>query len=301
MGTIADRLNAVKQVKTDIKTAIEDKGLNMEGVPFTEYADKVAMIGATVIKPLEVTENGTYTAEEGEAFNPVTVDIKNRMKMYLEAGGKFKYSEVVDYRPILEYDDTENLTTCWSLFDSASSAEYIPQLNTKNCNNFGYMFAALTKIKEIPLIDTTKGKNFSGIVRNCYELPVVPALDVRNGNQFTVMFENCRSITEIWIKNIGSNIQVSSGSTYGHLLTVESLIHLIYQLRDTGSSKTFTIGNVNLDKLANVYVRLVEITDEMRAEDDLIDEKLPFEVCESTDEGAIQIVEYAKLKNWNIA
>jgi hypothetical protein len=75
MGTIADRLNAVKQVKTDIKNAIADKGLYMEDVPFTEYAGKVAMIGATEIKPLEVTENGIYKADEGIAFRPVTVNV----------------------------------------------------------------------------------------------------------------------------------------------------------------------------------------------------------------------------------
>jgi hypothetical protein len=50
-----------------------------------------------------------------------------------------------------------------------------------------------------------------------------------------------------------------------------------------------------------VYVKTVEITDEMRAEDDLIDKKHPFEVCESTDEGAMLIKTYASsVKGWTM-
>ena len=275
MATISENLQTLNEAKQAIKAAIENKGQDLTDVPFTQYAEKIEAI------------------KQGEG--------ERSIKKFLEAGGKFKMSEVVDYRPLLEYNDTENLTTCWSLFDSATPAEYIPLLNTKNCYNFGYMFLSLTKIKEIPFIDTTKGKTFSGFVKNCYVLPVVPAFDIRNGNQLAMMFENCRSLTEIWIKNIKANIQVASGDAYGHLLTLESLIHLIKELRDTGSLKTLTIGNVNLEKLANVYVRIVDITDEMRAEDDLIDEKLPFEVCESTDEGAMLITDYVALKNWSIA
>lgn len=272
MATISENLQTLNEAKLAIKTAIENKGIDLTDVPFTEYAEKI-----------EATPRS--------------------IKKYLEAGGNFRMSNVVDFRPLLEYNDTENVTSCWSMFDAASSTEYIPLLNTKKCDNFGYMFLSLTKIKEIPFIDTTKGKNFTGFLKNCYVLPVVPAFDVRNAksNALYIMFENCRSLTEIWIKNIGANLQVGSGDAYGHLLTLESLIHLIKELRDTGSLKTLTIGNVNLEKIANVYVRTIDITDEMRAEDDLIDEKLPFEVCESTDEGAMLITDYVALKNWSIA
>ena len=115
------------------------------------------------------------------------------------------------------------------------------------------------------------------------------------------IFEYCRKLTDVRLRNIKTNLQVGSGTSYGHLLTVDSLTHLIYELRETGSTKTLTVGSANLEKLADVYVKLVDITDEMRAEDDLIDEKLPFVVCESTDEGAILITDYVSSKNWKIS
>jgi hypothetical protein len=138
---------------------------------------------------------------------------------------------------------------------------------------------------------------FSG----CSKLSIVPQLDCRNVTDFDSAFRSCNALTEIWIKNIKANLTVGSGKSYGHLLTVDSLTHLIYELRDIGSTKTLTIGSANLAKLTNVYVKLIEITDEMRTEDDLIDEKLPFVVCESTDEGATLITEYVSAKNWALA
>ena len=50
-----------------------------------------------------------------------------------------------------------------------------------------------------------------------------------------------------------------------------------------------------------IYVKLIDITDEMRAEDEYIDNKKPCVVCESTDEGAMTLKEYGISKNWNIA
>ena len=45
MSTIAENLLSLQQVKTDIKTAIEGKGQDLTNVPFTEYAEKINLIG----------------------------------------------------------------------------------------------------------------------------------------------------------------------------------------------------------------------------------------------------------------
>jgi hypothetical protein len=51
---IADKLLEVNQVKQDIKEALETQGVDMTGVPFTEYADKV----------LEISGGGGMTYED---------------------------------------------------------------------------------------------------------------------------------------------------------------------------------------------------------------------------------------------
>ena len=166
-----------------------------------------------------------------------------------------------------------------------------------------YMFSQCHSLTTVPLFDTSKVTNMSYMFEGCTSLTTVPLFDTRNVTSITnmsKMFYNCYKLTNCYLRNIKVNLQVGSGTSYGHLLTLDSLIHLIKELRDTGSSKTLTVGSANLEKLANVYVRTIDITDEMRVEDDLIDEKLPFEVCESTDEGAMLITAYVLEKHWTL-
>ena len=188
--------------------------------------------------------------------------------------------------------------------DSPASAEAELALTLwkerSKSTNLCYMFHSCTTLKTIPLFDSTNANNISYMFSNCTSLEEVPSLDIRNATPLTSMFYNCKSLMECRLRNIKANLTAGSGNSYGHLLSVDSLIHLIYELRDTGSVKTLAIGNTNLSKIANTYVKIVDITDEMRAEDDLIDEKLPFAICESTDDGAMLITDYASEKNWQI-
>lgn len=276
MATVSENLIALQNAKVAIKNAITAKGQDLSGVPFTGYASKINAI------------------QGGEAVRSI--------KKYLEAGGTFGNQSIEDFRHLLEYSDTENLERLTNFFNRNPKLKYVPMLDFRKATTTYYMFSQCSGLVDgLPLYDFSNVGDFQGMFVGDFALKVVPAYDMRSAWSAGDMVNGCTNLEEIWVKNINVVLTVGSGSTYGHLLKVECLIHLIYELRYNKVTRTLTMGNVNLEKLANVYVRLVEITDEMRAEDDLIDEKMPFEVCESTDEGATQIVQYAKFKNWNIA
>ena len=48
MSQLIDNLNTIESVKTDIKSAIENKGVDMTGVSFPGYASKIDEISGTV-------------------------------------------------------------------------------------------------------------------------------------------------------------------------------------------------------------------------------------------------------------
>ena len=287
-----------------------------------------------LIKPLTVTENGTYTAEDCDGYSPVKVDVLSIVKLLNMKGGSldtcffqgakelqdgdlesifanvenlhggisikdcFVGCKKITKVPFFDTKDTSDVTF---LFDGCISLKEVPLIDTSKATNCTYFFRSCQELKTIPLLNTKNVNGATGMFFGCSNLEIIPSLDFRNSTNFTVFVYSCYSLKEIWIKNIKANLQVASGTSYGHLLTLESLIHLIKELRDTGTLLTLTIGSVNLEKLANIYVRTIEITDEMREQDDLIDEKLPFEICESTDEGAVLISEYVVSKNWQLA
>lgn len=197
--------------------------------------------------------------------------------------------------------DTSNVTDMGAMFSGCTNITSVPLFNTSKVTVMAQMFSTCYALTTIPLLDTSNVTSMNYLFQSCKALTTVPALDARNVGYFNTTFSGCANIKDIGIRNIKATLQVSNGTSYGHLLTVDSLVHLIYELRKQYYSQTLTVGTANLEKLANVYVKTITITDEMRAEDDLIDEKYPFVVCESTDEGAMLITDYATtVKNWTI-
>jgi hypothetical protein len=136
---------------------------------------------------------------------------------------------------------------------------------------------------------------------NCKALETIPYMDMRHITIATDFVNGCTNLQEVWLKNVRCSITLASGTTYGHLIKDECIVRIIGELiKPPSSTRTLTIGSANLAKLTTTYVRLVDITDDMAATDPFVYDKLPFEVCESTDEGAMLISNYMSLKKWQL-
>lgn len=195
--------------------------------------------------------------------------------------------------------NTENVGDWTATFANNNAMKVAPLLKTSKGGTFNMVFNYALMLEECTTWDTSNAHTFQYFFNACWNLKKA-SLDVRNGTNLDGIIGGCVKLEEFWLKNIKTSVQISNSS----VLKQECIIYAIRELRDTGASKTLTMGATNLAKITGdnaVYVKVVEVTDEMRAEDDLIDEKLPFEICEPMDDGAMLITEYAQLKNWQIA
>ena len=294
-----------------LKNCINKTGT--EGLPPPESrADALMYKLAESIKASYIDiSDSTATAEDirlGKtayiADGKVTGTAERSLKKLLDARKKahylfdgFKNDSIDDF---IEYADTSNVTEMANMFNGCLSLTTVPSFDTSKVTGMASMFSGCTSLTTVPSFDTSKVTGMASMFNGCTSLTTVPKLDMFKVSSTSSMFSGCASLTNCFLRNIKRSLTIGSGTTYGHLLTLESLLFMIKELIDTGSNKTFAVGTANLEKLANVYVKTVEITDEMRTEDPNIDLKLPFETCESTDEGAKLITEYVGDKHWTL-
>ena len=104
-------------------------------------------------------------------------------------------------------------------------------------------------------------------------------------------------------KELKKSLKIGSGTSYGTLLDDPTIINTAKELLDlTGAtSQTLTVATAVSAKLDTIYVKLIDATEEMIANDPNITSKKPCEVCSETDEGAMTLREYIVSKNWIIS
>ena len=188
--------------------------------------------------------------------------------------------------------DTSNVTDMGSMFNECRSLISVPEMDTSNVTSMSNMFDCCNKLTTIPKLNTSKVTYMSSMFYSCNNLLTIPELNLNSVTSISNAFNYCTKLSYLKLLNVKVNLQIGSGTNWGHLIEKDCLIQIISELIDTGSSKTLTMGTANKEKIADTYVKLLE--------DDGTG-KHPFEVCTSTDEGAMTIEAYCNSKNWTLA
>lgn len=204
--------------------------------------------------------------------------------------------------------DTSNVINFEYLFSYSKGFKNLDlsYLNTSKVTSMQYAFSNCSNLETLNISgwDTSKITKFYQMFNECTALrEILGEINLINVTNINYPFNKCVNLTNVTLKNIKVALQLGSGTSWGTLLSDESLINTFKELWDlTGtSSKTLTLSTPSNARTEQIYVKLVDVTDEMLAQDQYAGNKKPCVVCEPTDEGAMTLKEYGISKNWSIA
>lgn len=284
--TVGTWLTPSDEYIKDIKQALVEKGLATEETPNEELVRIVKDNG--FVKTLF---DRTKTCEK---------------LFYNTAFAVFSLTEEVVFS-LFGGDALENVTNMnytfannggsYSAYPPNTQIKRLPLMNTSNVKTMSNTFKGLQALEVFPEMDTSNVTAMDYMLDGCRELITITSLNMISVTSASGMLESCKKLTNITLKNIKTKLQIGSGTSWGHLLTLESLINTCKECIKTTSSLTLTVGTANIEKLADVYVRFVDRNQTEIAEG----EKGEVVVCEADNNDAMTITEYMALKSWTLA
>lgn len=207
--SIVSQISRLKNAKSSIKTAIENKGVTVGGGTIDTYASKIDEINT-----------------EGDYFGEITES------QYGWVGGSI--TKVIKKIP-------ENLvissTHIDSLFEFCSSITTIPNLNLSSVVGTRYMFNGCTSLTSMPNINLPELVDAAYMFNNCSALTDVPALNAPKLSIIQNMFLGCTALSENSLNNILS-LCVNSAVTTEDYKTLKYI-----GLTESQATKCTTLSN----------------------------------------------------------
>lgn len=206
VGDIFEIGDLVKKITVDIATE-DTNGSYEEG-----YNDGVVE-QKTKLETLTITENGTYTKEDG--YNEVVVNVItgggsekiNLKETGIKLGGS-KFSTVPDYF------DWTGITDLSRMFDYCRGLTTIPQIDTSLVTDVSYLFYYCQTLKTLPLLDFSNVNNISNAFYNCSSLTNVGGF-INLSVGFSLV--DALSLTRESVLNIFNNLATVTVNTYIYL------------------------------------------------------------------------------------
>ena len=209
-------------------------GMTKVDVDATEYGTSNYNDGVLAQKAklteINITENGTYTKEDG--YSNVVVDVKAPTETVdLKTGTKFGHStfSAMPFTLICDSGVTD-MSTMFSNCNSLTTLD-ATSFNTINVNNMNNMFNGCSNLKTLDVsnFNTSKVTNMAFMFYNCNNLIT---LDLSNFDTIKVtnmyyMFQGCNSLTTVKVINCDE-------TTKNKILT---------QLQTDLKSYTWTLGD----------------------------------------------------------
>ena len=166
------------------------------------------------LESINITENGTYTKEDG--YNHIEVNVPDLNGSYDEGYEQGQADAVANARDIEvtengQYGDGETLY-------KAINVNVMPKINIQEAGiNFAYstftevpewadfkgttsmrnMFSECSNLQTIPLIDTSNVTNMRNMFSNCNNLQTIPQLNTSNVTNIFAMFMYCYNLQTI--------------------------------------------------------------------------------------------------------
>lgn len=166
MATIAENLQTILDIKSDIKNAIIAKGVSVaDSDGFATYASKIESI-----------ETGTTSIDVGAM------------------GLKFGYSTFTQFPSIFDFSNVTNMSY---MFYGCSYLTNVPLIKTSNATNMIYMFSNCSNLTTVPLFDTSNVTNMESMFQKCSNLTTVPEFDTSNVTTMRNMFYYCSNLTTV--------------------------------------------------------------------------------------------------------
>ena len=222
--SIADKLQELINSKADMKSAIAEKGVEVEG-GLTTYAaairkiqqglgDRFAAIGYNKENTggflQEVNTNLDVADEilaEWNSTEWANVDM-NKWKdvaVYFPAVDLTRYPSYNIFRflewsklqvvPSLDFTGKTNMN---ALFFKCKSLKYIGNIiGTESVTNMSLAFSECSSLTSIPYFDTSSATSMHDMFNGCTSLTSIPQLDTSSVSSMSDMFEGCTSLTSI--------------------------------------------------------------------------------------------------------
>lgn len=218
MNSLVENIQVLYDIKNNIKSSIENKGVVVGDVPFTEYPSKID----------KITSGGVL------------------IKLSNEAQPRFMYTEFTGGDGLTF--DCQSLDNIDYLFYIAYFHNEAPKLiNTSHLASMKHTFDSCV-MTEAPSFSTEGMFSMEKSFYMCQNLVTIPLYDMSNVESADYMLYGCHNL-----ENVGGflGLKVDMDLSASRYITRQSMLNIINYMVDDGYDHTLTIHQ-------NVYDRLTD-------------------------------------------